>query len=109
MSRALYAPPWAWAAPWAEAFEQAGAKLWPMWSGVILMEAVKQTFAVRPRGVGARVRVPAGGFAAAWSAIWPRGKLAVYLPETAAHRVYDTGPGRPLRAWNERAKPTLGL
>lgn len=58
-TRALYAPPLAWAARWAEAFEQAGAVIWPPFAGLILMEAMKQTFAVRPRGV--RARVPARG------------------------------------------------
>ncbi len=56
-SRALYAPPWAWAARWAEGFEQAGSIAWPMLSGVILLEAVKQTFAVRPKGLTAPARV----------------------------------------------------
>jgi SAM-dependent methyltransferase len=56
-SRALYLPPLAWLGPWAEAFEQAGARLWPGLSGLILLEAVKQTFAVKPRGHGARARV----------------------------------------------------
>ena len=54
-TRALYAPPVKWAARWAEGFEQAGSVLWPPFAGVILMEAVKQTFAVRPRGKSARV------------------------------------------------------
>ncbi|MHB8529807.1 MAG: class I SAM-dependent methyltransferase [Caulobacteraceae bacterium] len=58
-TRALYAPPLAWAARWAEGFEQAGARLWPAFAGLVLMEATKQTFAVRPRSV--RVRVPARG------------------------------------------------
>lgn len=53
-TRALYAPPLAWAARWAEGFEQVGARLWPPFAGVILMEAVKQTYAVRPRGRAAR-------------------------------------------------------
>ncbi|MDB5453864.1 MAG: Methyltransferase type 11 [Caulobacteraceae bacterium] len=59
-TRALYAPPIAWMARWAEGFEQIGAWIWPMLSGVILMEAVKQTFAVKPRGsrVAARVFRP---------------------------------------------------
>jgi SAM-dependent methyltransferase len=48
-SRALFVPPLQWAARWAEGFEQAGARLWPALSGLILLEAVKQTFAVRPR------------------------------------------------------------
>ncbi len=71
-TRALYAPPLAWAAPWAEAFEQIGARVWPPFAGVILMEAVKQTWAVTPipiaRRARARVRarpvfapVPVGG------------------------------------------------
>ena len=60
-TRALYAPPFAWCAGWAEGFEQAGAWLWPNFAGLILMEAVKQTFAVKPRGSRARVRVFAPG------------------------------------------------
>jgi SAM-dependent methyltransferase len=103
-SRALYAPPWPWAAPWAEGFEQAGAKLWPMWSGVILMEAVKQTFAVRPRGAAARVRAPAGGFGAPGLQPAPRARLA-YMPETAAHRggYPSASPGQGL---DGQGKPT---
>ena len=46
---------------WAEGFEQVGARLWPRFAGLILMEAVKQTFAVKPRGNRARVRVFAPG------------------------------------------------
>ncbi len=65
-TRALYAPPLGWAARWAEGFEQAGALLWPPFAGVILMEAIKQTFAVRPKGRAARVPVRAlPGFAPA--------------------------------------------
>jgi SAM-dependent methyltransferase len=60
-TRALYAPPFGWAARWAEAFEQAGAILWPPFAGLILMEAVKQTFAVKPKGARARARVYAPG------------------------------------------------
>ncbi len=56
-TRALYAPPMAWAARWAEGFEQAGARLWPPFAGLILMEATKQIFALRPKGL--RARVPA--------------------------------------------------
>jgi SAM-dependent methyltransferase len=54
-TRALYLPPLGWASQWAEAFEQAGALLWPRFAGVILLEAVKETFAVRPKGRPARV------------------------------------------------------
>ncbi|MDR3511856.1 MAG: methyltransferase domain-containing protein [Caulobacteraceae bacterium] len=59
-SRALFGPPLQWTARWAEGFEQAGARLWPGLSGLILLEAVKRTFAVRPRGrkIPARVFVP---------------------------------------------------
>ena len=56
-TRALYAPPLAWAARWAEGFEQVGARLWPPFAGLILMEATKQVFAVRPKGL--RARAPA--------------------------------------------------
>jgi SAM-dependent methyltransferase len=58
-TRALYVPPVPWLAGWAEGFEQTGSRLWPGFSGVLLMEAVKQTFAVKPRAV--RARVPARG------------------------------------------------
>lgn len=61
-SRALYVPPWDAFARWGDAFEQAGPKLWPPFSGLILLEAVKRTFAVKPQRVRERVRVlaPAG-------------------------------------------------
>ncbi len=55
-TRALYVPPATWLAGWAEGFEQAGSRLWPRFSGIVLMEAVKQTFAVKARAV--RVRSP---------------------------------------------------
>ncbi|HEV2363178.1 MAG TPA: methyltransferase domain-containing protein [Caulobacteraceae bacterium] len=57
-TRALYAPPLTWTARWAEGFEHAGALLWPPFAGLILMEAVKQTFAVKPKGLRARVALP---------------------------------------------------
>jgi SAM-dependent methyltransferase len=56
-TRALYVPPIPWAAGWAEGVEQVGAKLWPGFSGVILMEATKPKFALRSRGTPARARV----------------------------------------------------
>ena len=58
-------------AGWAEGFEQTGSRLWPGFSGVLLMEAVKQTFAIMPQPVRARMRpgrralAPAGGASAA--------------------------------------------
>ena len=57
-SRALYAPPLEWTAGWAEAFEQVGSRLWPQFSGVILLEAVKQTFAVKPKAPRMRAKAP---------------------------------------------------
>jgi len=59
-SRALYAPPLEWTARWAEGFEQIGSRLCPQVSGVLLLEAVKQTFAVKPRPEPARRRRAAG-------------------------------------------------
>jgi len=55
-TRALYVPPVSWLARWAEGFEQAGSRLWPGFAGLLLMEAVKQTFAVKPQGQRARIR-----------------------------------------------------
>ncbi len=87
-TRALYAPPVGWTARWAEGFEQAGSRLWPGFAGLLLMEAVKQTFAVKPRGARARVAAapvlaPAGGAAPASRAPKPastRGVLAKDAP-----------------------------
>lgn len=56
-TRALYAPPVSWLSGWAEGFEQAGSRLWPQFAGVVLMEAVKQTFAVKAKTARVRVRV----------------------------------------------------
>ena len=55
-TRALYLPPVAWMARWAEGFEQVGSRAWPGVSGVLLMEAVKQTFAVKAKPARARLR-----------------------------------------------------
>jgi SAM-dependent methyltransferase len=69
-TRALYLPPIAWMARWAEGFEMVGSRVWPAVSGLVLMEAVKQTFAVKPQTVRARRRAvrpvlaPAPGAAA---------------------------------------------
>lgn len=55
-TRALYVPPVDWMAGWAEGFEQAGSRLWPGFAGIVLTEAVKQTFAVKPKAVRVRGR-----------------------------------------------------
>ena len=57
-SMCLYAPPYPLFARYAEPIEQVGAKLWAPMGGLILMEAVKQTFAVKPRGAVAPARIP---------------------------------------------------
>lgn len=62
-TRALYVPPAAWMAGWAEGFEQAGSRLWPQVAGVVLMEAVKQTFAIKAKAVRVRARRPLPGLA----------------------------------------------
>jgi SAM-dependent methyltransferase len=74
-SRALYAPPLAWTAPWAEGFEQIGSRLWPQFSGLILLEAVKQTFAVKPRASPSRLR-----------------RAAPALKPVVAGPTFDSGP-----------------
>lgn len=60
-TRALYAPPIASVARFAEAFEQAGAWLWRPFAGVTLIEAVKQVYATTPRATRVKARVFAPG------------------------------------------------
>jgi SAM-dependent methyltransferase len=60
-SRALFGPPFQWAAGWTESLEPVGARLWPALSGLILLEAVKQTFAVKPKGRRATARATVAG------------------------------------------------
>lgn len=57
-SRALYAPPHPLFAPYAEAIEQAGSRICPPAAGLILLEAVKQTFAVKPKGARSPAYAP---------------------------------------------------
>jgi SAM-dependent methyltransferase len=59
-TRALYVPPVRWLAGWAEGFEQLGSRLWPPFAGVVLVEAVKETYAVKARGVAVRAPVRPG-------------------------------------------------
>jgi SAM-dependent methyltransferase len=56
-TRALYVPPVSWMSRWAEGFEQAGSRVWPKFAGIVLTEAVKQTFAVKAKGARVRVRI----------------------------------------------------
>lgn len=57
-SRCLYLPPLPVLAPYAEAFEQVGSRVAPPISGLILLEAVKQTFAVKAKGARAPAFAP---------------------------------------------------
>jgi SAM-dependent methyltransferase len=62
-SRALYVPPMTSMVRFAEGFERIGSRLWPAFSGLILLEAVKQTFALKPNAparIPARARAPVG-------------------------------------------------
>jgi SAM-dependent methyltransferase len=88
-TRALYAPPLPWSARWAEGFEQLGALLWPPFAGIILMEAIKERFAVRPRGraVRAPVRVLPG-----------------FAPAPVGGKIAYPGPPRANRAAGAVAK-----
>jgi SAM-dependent methyltransferase len=57
-SRALYLPPLSILAPHAEAFEQVGSRFFAPISGLILLEAVKQIYAVKPIGARAPAFAP---------------------------------------------------
>lgn len=50
-SRALYAPPWKWSTNTriAQMWENNGERFWPGLGGVLMVEAVKRTMALRPR------------------------------------------------------------
>lgn len=66
---ALYVPPFNWPLllRWAIAWERMGAILWPAFSGVILVEATKQVYAITPQHDLAKARrrlSPAGARAA---------------------------------------------
>jgi SAM-dependent methyltransferase len=60
-SQALYVPPWRPLTGWAEQFEQAGSRLWPGAAGLILLEAVKRTFAAKAKVAKARLLNPLPG------------------------------------------------
>jgi SAM-dependent methyltransferase len=73
-SQALYVPPWGPLLGWSEQFEQAGSKLWPGSAGLILLEAVKRTFAARVRPARARLANPLPGVFAPAAAPVPVGR-----------------------------------
>lgn len=79
-SRALYVPPWTPLAGAAELWEAAGARLWPGLGGLVMLEAVKRTFAVRVTPAPARVRArprPALAPAPATRGLAPRASSAI--------------------------------
>ena len=51
-ARALYVPPWRWAAGAADAFERVGELVWPAQGGLVLMETVKRFYATTARSKG---------------------------------------------------------
>ncbi|MDZ4374388.1 MAG: methyltransferase domain-containing protein [Phenylobacterium sp.] len=88
-TRALYVPPVGWMAGWADGFEHAGSRLWPGFAGLLLMEAVKQTFAVKPKGTRARVRAARPVLAPS-----PAGAPVSRAPEAPLHRQRLAPPHR---------------
>jgi SAM-dependent methyltransferase len=60
-SQALYVPPWRPLMGWAVQFEQAGSRVWPGSAGLILLEAVKRTFAAKAKVAKARLVNPLPG------------------------------------------------
>ncbi len=60
-SQAIYVPPWTPLAAWAEGFEQVGSRIWPGAAGLVLLEAVKRTFAVKAKPARAKLVNPLPG------------------------------------------------
>lgn len=73
---ALYVPPFNWPLllRWAIAWERMGAILWPAFSGVILVEATKQVYAITPQHdlAKARRRLSPAAARAATARSYPR-------------------------------------
>jgi SAM-dependent methyltransferase len=72
-SQAIYVPPWTPLARWADGFEQVGSRLWPGSAGLVLMEAVKRTFALKAKPARARLINPLPGVLAPQPAPAPAG------------------------------------
>jgi SAM-dependent methyltransferase len=85
-SQALYVPPWGPVLGWAEGFEQIGSRVWPGSAGLILLEAVKRTFAVKAKPVRARIVNPLPGVFA-----------PAPTPAPAGRMVRRAAPRRPAR------------
>ena len=87
-SRAVFVPPWPAFAGAADLWEAAGARLWPALSGLVLLEAVKRTFAAVSRPAPARARVRLA------PALQPR-PAARGLAGEAASAIAKARPGSP--------------
>jgi SAM-dependent methyltransferase len=74
-SQALYVPPWRPLLGWSEGFEQVGSRIWPGAAGLILLEAVKRTFAPRAKPARARLVNPLPGVFAPAPAPVPAGRV----------------------------------
>lgn len=72
-SQALYVPPLSAFAGWADGFEQIGSRVWPGSAGLVLLEAVKRTFAARAKPVRAKLASPIPGVFAPVPAPVPAG------------------------------------
>ncbi len=60
-SQALYVPPWTALTGWADGFEQVGSRVWPGSAGLVMLEAVKRTFAIKAKPVRAKLSSPLPG------------------------------------------------
>lgn len=83
-SQAIYMPPWSPLVGWAEGFEQIGSRVWPGSAGLVLLEAVKRTFAVRAKPARARISNPLPGIFAPAPGPAPAGTVVpAVLPSPA--------------------------
>jgi len=90
-SYALAAPPVELRLVWryAPAIERVGLRMWPHFSGVILLEASKQVMAVIPKGRPMPVRARLATVTAGAAAQWPRTRVA--LPAARITREQEHG------------------
>lgn len=90
-TRALYVPPVGWLAGWAEGFEQAGSRLWPGFAGLVLTEAVKESFAIKAKPARVRARVARPALAPAPAR---RAHVSTLDPPPAREDAAAVGPAR---------------
>jgi SAM-dependent methyltransferase len=80
-SQALYMPPWSALTGWAEGFEQVGSRVWPGSAGLVLLEAVKRSFAAVAKPARARLASPIPGVLAPAPAPVPAGLVRKRRPD----------------------------